>query len=326
MAEPHRTRKLTLIAGDPKLGKSLLTADLTARITAGHHWPVDGSVPPRGSVIFASAEDDAADTIRPRLEAAQADISRIHILETVVETDPETLEIRERMFNLRRDIQKLDDELHDLGDVVAVIIDPVTAYLGGTNSHTNSDVRELLAPLSKLASKHGVAVIAVSHLNKGGGTNALYRVSGSLAFTATARGCWLVAKDKDDDSRRLFLPSGSNIAPDIGGLAYRIITAQTSVGEVAVIEWEPDAVDIDASEALEPDSEERTERDEAAEWLRDLLLNGRMTASEVQKAARSAGLAWRTVQRACKVAGVEAKRDSFGKGAKYFWDLRATKP
>ncbi|NDY95047.1 AAA family ATPase [Wenzhouxiangella limi] len=318
--------KLTLIAGDPKLGKSLLTADLTARITAGHSWPVDGTTPPRGSVIFASAEDDAADTIRPRLEAARADISRVHILETVADADPETLEIRERMFNLKRDIQRLDDELHDLGDVVAVIIDPVTAYLGGTNSHTNSDVRELLAPLSKLAGKHGVAVIAVSHLNKGGSTNALYRVSGSLAFTATARGCWLVVKDQDDDTRRLLLPSGSNIAPDIGGLAYRINTKQTSVGEMAVIEWEPDMVEVDASEALQPDSEERTERHEAADWLRDLLWDGRMTAGEVQKAAKSAGFAWRTVQRARKVAGVETKREGFGKGATYFWDLRATKP
>ena len=318
--------KLTLIAGDPKLGKSLLTADLTARITAGHPWPVDGTTPPRGSVIFASAEDDAADTIRPRLEAARADISRVHILEAVVDADPETLEIRERMFNLKRDIQRLDDELRDLGDVVAVIIDPVTAYLGGTNSHTNSDVRELLAPLSKLAGKHGVAVIAVSHLNKGGSTNALYRVSGSLAFTATARGCWLVAKDQDDDTRRLLLPSGSNIAPDIGGLAYRINTKQTSVGEMAVIEWEPDMVEVDASEALQPDSEERTERHEAADWLRDLLWDGRMTAGEVQKAAKSAGFAWRTVQRARNLAGVETKREGFGKGATYFWDLRATKP
>jgi putative DNA primase/helicase len=260
--------KLTLIAGDPKLGKSLLTADLTARITAGHPWPVDGTKPPQGSVIFASAEDDAADTIRPRLEAAQADISRVHILETVIEADPETLEVRERMFNLKRDIQRLDDELVDIGDVVAVIVDPITAYLGGTDSHKNSDMRELLAPLAKLAGKHGVAVIAVSHLNKGGSANALYRVSGSLAFTATARACWLVAKDQDDDTRRLLLPSGSNIAPDMGGLAYRIITVPTQVGDVAVIEWEPDAVEVDASEALQPDSDERTERHEAADWLR----------------------------------------------------------
>ena len=316
--------KLTLIAGDPKLGKSLLTADLTARITAGHPWPVDGTKPPQGSVIFASAEDDAADTIRPRLEAARADISRVHILETVIEADPETLEIRERMFNLKRDIQRLDDELADIGDVVAVIVDPITAYLGGTDSHKNSDMRELLAPLAKLAGKHGVAVIAVSHLNKGGSANALYRVSGSLAFTATARACWLVAKDQDDDSRRLLLPSGSNIAPDMGGLAYRIVTAQTRVGEVALIEWEPDPIEVDASDALQPDSDERDEKNEAAEWLQDILANGPMKASEIKKAANVEGLAWRTVQRARKQAGVESVRAGFGQGSR--WRIRATQP
>ncbi|WP_376697238.1 AAA family ATPase [Wenzhouxiangella sp. EGI_FJ10305] len=316
--------KLTLIAGDPKLGKSLLTADITARITAGQPWPVDGSYPPRGAVIFASAEDDAADTIRPRLEAAQADISRVHILETVQEADPESLEVRERMFNLKRDMARLDSELVALSDVVAVIIDPVTAYLGGTDSHKNSDIRELLAPLAKLAGKHDVAVIAVSHLNKGGSNNALYRVSGSLAFTATARACWLVAKDQDDEDRRLLLPSGSNIAPDIGGLAYRIVTNDTRVGPVAVLDWDPDPVDVDASDALQPDSDERDEKNEAVDWLQDMLAHGPMKAAEIKKAANKEGLAWRTVQRARRQAGVESVRSGFGQGSR--WRIRVSEP
>jgi len=318
--------KLTLLAGDPKLGKSLLTADLTARITAGLPWPVDGTKPPEGSVIFASAEDDAADTIRPRLEAAHADVSRVHIVETVTEADPDALEVREREFNLKQDVQRLNEELEAIGDVVAIVIDPVTAYLGGSNSYKTSTMRELLAPLAKLASKHGVAVIAVTHLNKGGSgsANALYRVTDSLAFTAAARSCWLLAKDKEDDTRRLVLPIGSNIAPEIGGLAYRINTTETRVGTMPVIDWEPDAVLVDASEALQPESEERTERDEAADWLRDLLWDGRMTAVQVRKAAKSAGFAWRTVQRARKAAGVETKREGFGKGGANWWDIRAT--
>lgn len=318
--------KLTLIAGDPKLGKSLLTADLTARITAGLPWPVDGTKPPGGSVIFASAEDDAADTIRPRLEAAHADISRVHIMESVMEADSDSLEVRERLFNLKQDIQRLNEELQAIGDVVAIVIDPVTAYLGGKNSYKTSSMRELLAPLAKLASEHGVAVIAVTHLNKNssGSDNPLYRVTDSLAFTAAARSCWLLAKDKGDDTRRLVLPIGSNIAPDIGGLAYRIDTAETRVGTMPVIDWEPDAVMVDASEALQPESEERTERQEAADWLRELLWDGRMTAAEVQKAARSAGFSVRTVQRARKLAGVETKREGFGQGGKFWWDIRAT--
>lgn len=317
--------KLTMVAGDPKLGKSLITADLTARITAALAWPDNAGIAPRGNVIFASAEDDPSDTIRPRIEAAGGDVSRVFIIGTVTDLDKEGMPY-ERGFNLRNDAHRLETEIERIGDIAAVIVDPVTAYLGGTDSHKNAEVRELLSPLSRLAAAHNVAVIAVSHLNKGSGTNALYRVSGSLAFTAAARTCWLVAKDQNDEQRRLMLPSGSNIAPDIGGLAYRIATTDTEVGEVPVLEWEPDPVDVDATDALTPDSEEKTERQEAAEWLRELILEGRMKSQDVQKAAKVAGWSWRTVQRARKIAGVETKREGFGKGAVYWWDMRATEP
>src|SRR5690554_6462321 len=67
--------KLTLLAGDPGLGKSFLTVDLAARVTSGKAWP-DGSPGCRGSVIFLNAEDELEDTICPRLEKAGADLSK----------------------------------------------------------------------------------------------------------------------------------------------------------------------------------------------------------------------------------------------------------
>jgi len=317
--------KLTMVAGDPKLGKSLITADLAARISTGMAWPDRSGTAPQGNVIFASAEDDPADTIRPRIEAAGGDVSRVYIVDIITDLDHDG-QPYERPFNLKADGHRLETEIDRIENVAAVMIDPVTAYLGGTDSHKNAEVRELLAPLARIASEHRVAVIAVSHLNKGNGTNALYRISGSLAFTAAARACWLVAKDGDDSDRRLMLPSGSNIAPDIGGLAYRITTTETEVGAVPILEWEPDAVNVDAADALTPDSEEKTEREEAAEWLRELIVEGRMKSQDVQKAAKVAGWSWRTVQRARKLAGVETKREGFGKGAVYWWDMRATEP
>ncbi len=313
--------KLNMLAGDPKLGKSLITADLTARITAGLVWPDLAGNAPVGNVIFASAEDDPADTIRPRIEAAGGDVSRVFIISNVTDLDRDGVPY-ERSFNLRHDGHRLEQEIERIGEIIAVIVDPVTAYLGGTDSHNNAEVRELLAPLSTLAAEHNVAVIAVSHLNKGSGTNALYRVSGSLAFTAAARACWLVAKDQDDDARRLMLPSGSNIAPDVGGLAYRITTTDTEVGQVPVLEWEPEPVDVDAADALTPDSEERDEKNEAAEWLREILSNGPLKAAEIKKLANAEGLAWRSVQRCRKQAGVESVRAGFGQGSR--WCIRAT--
>ena len=316
--------KLTIIAGDPKLGKSLVTTDLAARITTGTTWP-DGDKAPQGNVIFASAEDDPADTIRPRIETAGGNAEHVHIIGLIPDIDNDGKPY-ERGFSLRQDADLLQATIERIGNVAAVIIDPVTAYLGGTDSHKNAEVRELLAPLSRIAAECNVAVIAVSHLNKGAGNNALYRVSGSLAFTAAARTCWLVAKDQNDEQRRLMLPSGSNIAPDIGGLAYRIDTVDTAVGTVPILDWEPDPVTIDATDALTPESEEKTEREEAADWLQELLSEGTMKSADVQRAAKDAGLAMRTVHRARKLAGVETYREGFGKGATYYWRAMDTPP
>jgi hypothetical protein len=63
--------KITMIAGDPGLGKSTVTLDMAARVSTGRPWPDAPDVStPVGSVILLSAEDGLADTIRPRLDAA----------------------------------------------------------------------------------------------------------------------------------------------------------------------------------------------------------------------------------------------------------------
>ncbi len=150
--------KLSIIAGDPGLGKSLMALDIAAHVTRGKPWPVDQTPCPSGEVVLLSAEDDIADTIRPRLDAVHADVSKVHVLTTVKTKDPETNEVCERMVSLRKDIFLLSRMLSDYPECVLVIIDPLSAYLGGVDSHKNADVREFLAPLSNLAEKQGVAI------------------------------------------------------------------------------------------------------------------------------------------------------------------------
>jgi putative DNA primase/helicase len=91
-------------------------------------------------------------------------------------------------------------------DVALVVIDPITAYLGDTDSHKNADFRALLSPLGALAARHSTAVVCVSHLSKGGSGEALLRVTGSLAFVAAARAAFLIALDKGDKHRGSFSP------------------------------------------------------------------------------------------------------------------------
>ena len=187
--------KLTLIAGDPGLGKSFLSVAMAATVSTGGRWPVDGTCAPLGDVLILSAEDDLQDTIRPRLDAAGADVRRVQVIEAVAITTEDG--VQRKMFSLVKDLAALDDVLADMPDCKLLTVDPISAYMDGTDSHKNTDVRALLAQLADLAAKHDVAVVAVSHLNKSGGP-AAYRVTGSIAFTAAPRAAYAVTKDAEN--------------------------------------------------------------------------------------------------------------------------------
>lgn len=313
--------KITLLVGDPGLGKSLVTLALTAHVTTGAPYPVDGTRCELGDVVLLSAEDDAADTIRPRLDAAGADVGRVHIIDSVKAFDRDGKPVK-RMVTLKEDLDAVRALLASLPAACLLIIDPISAYLGSTDSHNNAEVRGLFAPLAQLAAETGVAIVCVSHLNKAGAQAAIYRTMGSLAFVAAARSVYVVTKDKDDPTRRLVLPTKSNIAPDIGGLAYTVITGANGAPMVG---WEPDPVTVSADEALSAcadDGEQngnRREREEAANWLREMLKNGRVASKELQRIARDDGIAWRTIRRAATEVGVETERQGFQ--GKTFWKL-----
>ena len=314
--------KLTLIAGDPGLGKSFLTLDMAARVTRGWAWPDSPSIPTTpGSVVLLNAEDAVADTIRPRLEAAGADLSRIATIDAVRTVKANGRELV-RAFDLSRDLAALERTVRAAKGCRLVVIDPVTAYLGGTDSHKNADIRGLLAPLGSLAERYGVALVAVTHLNKSNGGPAIYRGMGSLAFVAAARAAWMVAKDTDDDARRLLVPMKNNIAPNTGGLAFRVVPWDQDA-ELARVDWEPDRVNMTADEALASFTGGygggRTERDDATDWLRDYLSAGPKPASSVISDAKAAGFSKRTIDRAKPEAVVRTRKAKFGGG--WVWEL-----
>ena len=106
----------------------------------------------------------------------------------------------------------------------------------------------IFAPLAKLAARHRVAVVGVTHVNKTGGANALYRAMGSLAFVAAARAVWLVVQDDKNPGRRMMLPAKNNLAVHGTGLAYSL--APSAIPDVAHVAWEAEPVTITANEAL----------------------------------------------------------------------------
>lgn len=311
--------KVTLIAGDPGLGKSLVTIAMAAHVSTGREWPVDGTPCPAGDVVIISAEDDLADTIRPRLDAAGADPSRIHCIKAIREFDTETDQVTARSLSLRKDLAHIDAELDALPNCRLLIIDPISAYLDGTDSHNNADVRGLLAPLADLASKHQVAVIAVTHLNKGGSSSPLYRAMGSLAFVAAARAVFGVAKDEENPARRLMMPLKSNLGPDTSGVAYEVISNDSGL---PTLRWDPCPITEDLEDVFNASSGgERSDIQDAADWLKDVLAPGRVKTKDLQSLASHAGHAWRTVKRAKSKLGVQSEKTGYGADGVWFWSL-----
>lgn len=320
--------KVSMIAGNPGLGKSQVTASMTAIVSTGGTWPVDKTPCEVGNTIILSAEDDPADTIRPRLEVAGANLSRVYILDAIVEgTIADGSEIR-RGFDLESDLSRLGAMLEKIGGAALVVIDPITCYLGTTDSHKNSDIRALLSPLSEFAATHNVAVVCVNHFNKNSAGEAITRVTGSLAFVAAARAVFVVARDPEQNSRRLFLPLKNNLGNDQTGLAFTVESAQleSPYGPIQTshVSWEAGTVTTTAAEAMAPQSsdEERTELDEAKHFLQALLAEGPVSSKQIIADAKGAGHSWRTIQRAQQALGIVA----YKKGMKEGWAWRLPGP
>lgn len=315
--------KVVILAGPPGQAKSTAAVNIAATVTVGGRWPVDGTEASRGDVVILSAEDDPADTIGPRLLAAGADLSRVHVVRSALEFDDDGGVIR-RGIDLSRDLDRLDEALRCIGNVALVVIDPLTAYLGRIDSHRTSDVRGVMAPLAELAEAHHVAILAISHLNKAGGQDAMMRVTGSLAFVAAARAAYVVCRDPEQDGRRLLLPIKNNLGDDATGYAYHVEGVTVADGiETSRIVWADERVTVTANEAMAApaDPDERTEREGAADWLRDVLADGPVPAKHIRKQCDDAGHAWRTVQRARTAIGATTRREGFGAGARWVWEI-----
>lgn len=206
--------KLHIFAGQAGTGKTTIAIALAATVSMGGRFP-DGTRAPVGNVLIWSGEDNAKDTLIPRLLAAGADLSRVHFIGDVHQGD----EIRS--FDPATDIRAMTHVAARIGDISLLIVDPIVNAVAG-DSHKNGEVRRALQPLVDFGEKLGCAVLGISHFSKGtNGKEALERVSGSLAFGALARIVLATAKITDGaTTKRIFCRAKSNIGLDHGGFEY----------------------------------------------------------------------------------------------------------
>jgi putative DNA primase/helicase len=302
--------KLHLICGMPGVGKSYTTCDLAARITRGGTWPDGSQGSDPAEVLFLVGEDGLNDTLRPRLEAHEADCASVHVLRS--RTIPgESGKRIERPISLITDIERISELLSLNPAISALVIDPISEYLPGVDHNNNAEIRAALAPLVRLAEQRRLAILLVSHFNKGNLGPALYRSMGSIAFMAVARIAWAFIRDRDDWDRVLMLPLKNNLHRPIPGLAYRIVDGERGCR----LEWEADPVPILADEAIEDKRSGKApaKLEEAVDWLRDQLANGSSESKQLEDDAAEADISkatlWRARERlkvvATKIRGIK---------------------
>jgi RecA-family ATPase len=313
--------KLTVLDGDPGLGKSLMTMDLAARVTRGDVMPdkqpndLDG---PAGVVVL-NAEDGLADTVRPRLEAHGAVLERVVALTGVrrLPEDPNDLTPIEDAPHLK-DIKELEEAIASTGAALA-IIDPLMAFLpDDVNAHRDQQIRRVLAPIAALAERTNAAILVVRHLNKGSASNPLYRGGGSIGIVGAARSGLLVARDPDDETgaRRVLAVQKCNLAAPVPALTYTIEVQD----DQPVIKWGEESTHTAGSLLAEPErGDEKSAVADARAFLRELLEPAPMAVKDIKKQATAAGIFWRTVERAKGVEGVRSSRAGFTAEAGWLW-------
>ena len=158
-----------------------------------------------------------------------------------------------------------------------------------------------LGPLRRLAEHYRVAVLYVTHLNRRETKNALDRIGGSGAYTQVPRVAWIVAKDKDDENGRLFVQLKNNLAPNPGGLSFRI--------QDKAVKWDDKPISTTADEALSEDRKKGgpTELARTSTWLSNFLADGPKWAEDVTAGAEAEVFSEATLRRAKTAIGAQSK-------------------
>jgi hypothetical protein len=235
--------KVTLMDGDPGVGKSYLTLAIAAGISLGKGLPGWSDEP--GNSLLLSTEDGIEDTVRPRLDTMHADTERIFVNDNYF------------VFNTQGFL-KLEKLIEEAKPRV-VFIDPLVSYFGSQlDMNKANETREVMAQLARIATKHQCAIVGIRHLRKDTAKtkgNPIYRGTGSIDILGAARSVLMVSDDAKDVGRKCVTHIKCNVAAVGPPFDYRLThgefywivdgEASTTVNEdiEALEDWEQRMVD-----------------------------------------------------------------------------------
>jgi hypothetical protein len=304
---------ITLLVGDPDLGKSYFSMYVASMVSNGGTWP-DGTPCPQAQALILNAEDALANTVRKRLHILGADADKIIAIRAMTEKT-EDGQFSDH-FNIASDRTYLEEVLRDNPGVRLVVIDPLSAYFGSADTFKESVVRAILSPLADMASRFNVALVCIMHLNKGNSSKALYRTQGSLAFPAAARVVWLVSNDPEnpESKRRFLINTKFNIGDRPSSLAFEIIDGKV------VFENEP--VNVTAQDIFTV-KREAPQKEKAIKLL-EAQLKGfdSRPAKELFEMAEKEGISAKVLKAAKKELGLKSFQKTLdNKSSCWYWQL-----
>lgn len=305
--------KFSILEGDPDVGKSSVLLDIASRITTGAPMPFESHRGAPGSVIILASEDGVADTIKPRMIAAGADVTKAHVF-TVQHDGVDGL------ATFPEHVPLLEEMVARTGAVL-VILDPLISHFG-VDTYKDAQVRRALAPLQEMAERLNVALVGIRHLTKADGGKAMYRGGGSIAFTAAARAVFVAGKDPGaPDEFRVLASVKSNLSKPPASVRYKLV----SQDESHKVQWVEKAPGISADDLVQQikrnDDDDATPTEDAADWLRGVLKDEEMKKADVLSAGRQEGFGERVLRRARKKLDVVVRRAGTGKGHTSYWSL-----
>jgi hypothetical protein len=253
--------KHTDLSGDPGDGKSLAMMMLAAQVTTGKALPYGSArVREPRPVLYLSTEDDAADTIRPRLEAAGGDVDLLHV------------QASDKHLILPDCADDLHSIIRGLGAGM-VVIDPLFSYIGDLDPNAYSSAVAVCDPLRRIASETRSIIVTIRHLNKAAGAAARYRAGGSVGWQAKPRVALSLGRDPSDKDVRLILPIKGNVGREPMAATFKIDEVNLGGEEVARVLWGAESAltadEVHGTEGAGPKAPSKT--DAIVTYIRDRL-------------------------------------------------------